>query len=164
MNVPDSDFPFEFNYDKGSIVTDHNVLTESVSNDGKTVYKVNSPQPIKKYKKYTSNNSGNTNQQNDRGKKQQQQKQDNNNSYSYSYHYNIPTGSNKVNMYNKPFNQWEYFENLSRFVDGRIDYILDKNVFMNPGDIKKKLHFPIDKSTHDIIITISILFILDTVI
>ncbi|XP_025414663.1 uncharacterized protein LOC112686535 [Sipha flava] len=52
--IPDSEWPFEFNHDKGSITTDDNVLVQSVSSDGKTVLNTNDPQPIKKY--YGSNN------------------------------------------------------------------------------------------------------------
>lgn len=48
--VPESDFPFEFSTNRGSIVTDDNVLTQSITSDGKGILKTNNPQPIIKYK------------------------------------------------------------------------------------------------------------------
>lgn len=57
-NIPESDFPFEFSSAKGSIVTDENVLTQSITNDGEVILKTNNPQPIIKYKSGVTNNGG----------------------------------------------------------------------------------------------------------
>lgn len=62
--MPASDLPFEFNYDKGSVVTGENVLTQAVSSDGMTVFKVDDPQPIKKYNSANNANSVNGNSNN----------------------------------------------------------------------------------------------------
>lgn len=61
--MPDSDLPFEFNYNKGSTITEDNVLTQSVSSDGKTVFKTNTPQPIKKYQTVNKNNKNSSKNQ-----------------------------------------------------------------------------------------------------
>lgn len=111
--MPTSDLPFEFNYSKGSIVTDDNVLTQSVSSDGKNTLKTNSPQPIKKYQSvdknpktwYTTNQNSNTIQQEKYNSK--------NNGYEF------PIGHTSILHYsNSPMltdRQW-FFENLSKYV------------------------------------------------
>jgi len=109
--MPDSDFPFEFS-SKGSKITEDNILTQSVSSDGKTVFKTNPPQPIKKYQSANKNNNNLSKDQNS-NKNQQIQNDAENDVIPYpakhsstSYHYStIPTMD--MNSFFEHFSKYE---------------------------------------------------------
>lgn len=89
-NIPESDFPFEFSTNKGSIVTDENVLTQSITSDGKT----NSPQPIIKYKSGVTSNAGDNSESSTSS-----------NGSGNGYNKNVKTQSTKVNNGNSKMGQ-----------------------------------------------------------
>jgi len=109
--VPTSDLPFEFNNNKGSIVTEDNVLTQSVSSDGQNVLKLNDPQPIVKYQGAKKNNKKSTKNQNS-NKKQQIKNNSENSAIKY------PAGHSSTSYYSTSpmMNQFKFFENFSRHV------------------------------------------------
>lgn len=120
--VPSSDLPFEFNYDKGSTITEHNVLTQSVSSDGQTVLKANDPQPIVKYQGVKKNSRKSTKNQNSN-----KNQQINNNSFNGAI--KNPAGHSSTSYYSTSpmMDQLKFFENFSKYIPGfsnmRIEYI-----------------------------------------
>lgn len=130
-NVPESDLPFEFNYDKGSEIIGENLLTQSVSSDGKTVLSTNSPQPIKKYTNI--NNSSNNNNNNIIKKNSEEMSTktaydketptNKQNSYKKPQTDHVKINKNKSNNFSSfispmdiPMAQWNLLENMSRYV------------------------------------------------
>ncbi|XP_015374910.1 PREDICTED: uncharacterized protein LOC107169623 [Diuraphis noxia] len=120
--VPNSDLPFEFNLDKGSVITEDNILTQSVSSDGQNVIKTNKPQPIIHYQSDNKDKNKSSKQQN-KNKKQQIENNAANGATKY------PTEHSSVSYYsNNPImDQFRFFENLSKYFPGiantRIQYI-----------------------------------------
>ncbi|XP_025207447.1 uncharacterized protein LOC112603189 [Melanaphis sacchari] len=110
--MPDSDLPFEFNHDTGSVITEDNVLTQSVSSDGETVFKANEPQPIIKYQNSNKNtNNLSTNQK----------KNGNYKTMNSEIEYEIPiehTSSSHFNFPNIMKNQWKFLERMNRLIPG----------------------------------------------
>ncbi|XP_026819965.1 uncharacterized protein LOC113558671 [Rhopalosiphum maidis] len=121
--MPDSDLPFEFS-DKGSVITEDNVLTQSVSNDGKTVFKTNDPQPIKKYQRVKNTKKSPTNQ----NQKQHENYKIANSAIEYPA---IPARHTSTQYYStSPMmdNRWNFLENFNKyfptgFTNMRIEYI-----------------------------------------
>ncbi|XP_060858326.1 uncharacterized protein LOC132935728 [Metopolophium dirhodum] len=120
--LPDSDLPFEFNHEKGSIMTDDNVLTQAVSSDGQNVFKTNDPQPIKKYQKANTNNKKPSKNQN-LNRKQRIQNNAANGAITY------PAGHSSTSYYSTfpTMDGSNFFEHFSRLIPGlsnmRIEYI-----------------------------------------
>lgn len=140
-NIPESDFPFEFNTNRGSVVTDDNVLTQSITSDGKDTLKTNSPQPIIKYKNGVASNAGDNSESSTsiNGSKIQSIKVNNGNSrigqnykkksssmnpqsngYMVKSIYHIPikhieSSTNPSSLTNDE--QWELFENLYKYAN-----------------------------------------------
>jgi len=111
--MPDSDLPFEFS-DKGSVITEDNVLTQSVSSDGKTVFKTNDPQPIKKYQKFKNIKKSPTNQ--NQNQKQYENYKPANSAIKYPV---IPAGHTSTQYYStSPMmdNRWNFLDNFSKYV------------------------------------------------
>nr|UXL78658.1 salivary effector protein 2204 [Schizaphis graminum] len=110
--MPDSDLPFEFS-DKGSVITEDNVLTQSVSSDGKTVFKTNDPQPIKKYQRVENTKKSPTNQ----NQKQHENYRPANS--AIEYYSPIPARHTSTSHYStSPMmdNRWNFLENFSKYV------------------------------------------------
>lgn len=109
--MPDSDLPFEFNFDKGSTITEGNVLTQSVSSDGQNVFKTNKPQPIKHYQSVNKNNNKSSKYQNSK-KKQRIENNVVNDATKY------PAGHTSVSYHsnNPMMDQLKFFENISKYV------------------------------------------------
>ncbi|NP_001156070.1 uncharacterized protein LOC100159485 precursor [Acyrthosiphon pisum] len=120
--MPDSDLPFEFNHKKGSIMTDDNVLTQSVSSDGQNVFKTNEPQPIKKYQKANTNNKNSPKNQN-LDRKQRLQNNAANGAITH------PAGHLSTSYYSTfpAMDEKNFFEHFSRLFPGfsnmRIEYV-----------------------------------------
>lgn len=104
--------PFEFNHNKGSEIIGENLLTQSVSSDGKTVLSTNNPQPIKKYNSNKNSNKLLTNPIQDEEIQTNKQKSN-----------EIPqNGSMKINRKNSnnystyisplDINQWNFLEHI----------------------------------------------------
>lgn len=130
--MPDSDLPFEFNHNKGSVIAEDNVLTQSVSSDGSTVLKTNRPQPIKEY---YSNKINSANRDTDKDTKtyssivqspsrmtKTQQNNDNDNNY-YDYVLNtildlLPVRCITTSCSSSPSenNQWNIFRSIKTYV------------------------------------------------
>jgi len=109
--VPDSEWPFEFNFGKGSTITEDNILTQSVSSDGQNVFKTNKPQPIKHYQSVNKDNNKSSKHQNS-NKKQRIENNVANDATEY------PAGHSSVSYHsNNPImNQLKFFENISKYV------------------------------------------------
>lgn len=108
-----SDLPFEFNFKNGSVVTEDNVLTQSVSSDGQNVLKTNDPQPIKKYQKVNKSSKSSTNQNPNK-------KQHANNYKAANSAVEYPASHTSTSYYSTfpptMNNQWDFFENFSKYV------------------------------------------------
>jgi len=105
--------PFEFNFHKGSTVTEDNVLTQSVSSDGQNVLKKNDPQPIIKYQKVNKNSKSSTNQNPNK-------KPHANNYKAANSATKYPAGHMSTSYFSTfpPImdNQWNFFENFNKYV------------------------------------------------
>ncbi|KAE9525059.1 hypothetical protein AGLY_014473 [Aphis glycines] len=114
-----SDLPFEFNFKNGSVVTEDNVLTQSVSSDGQNVLKTNDPQPIKKYQKVNKSSKSSTNQNPTKKQHANNYKAAANSAVEY------PAGHTSTSYYStfSPMmnNQWDFFENFSKYIPGLSD-------------------------------------------
>ncbi|KAF0765039.1 Uncharacterized protein FWK35_00012010 [Aphis craccivora] len=116
-----SDLPFEFNFNKGSTITEDNVLTQSVSSDGQNVLKTNDPQPIKKYQRVNKNSKSSTNQNPNK-------KQHANNYKAANSATEYPASHTSTSFYSTfpPMmdNQWNFFENFSKTAPLHCDSVI----------------------------------------
>lgn len=128
--MPESDLPFEFNYDKGSQIIGENLLTQSVSSDGKTVFSSNSPQPIKKYGSINNNDNKNPAVQSTKTAYDKESQTNKQNSNKKPQSNNMKTNKNKPNNYYStyfspveiPMAQWNLIENMNRYVNYILTY------------------------------------------